>query len=251
MDSEFQNVYEDPVRADAYASMEFPGSYYLAFRDLPELILCRVHGNAALDFGCGAGRSTRFLRDLGFHVAGVDISEAMLKIARQRDPSGDYLHVVNGDLTGLKSQSYDLILSAFAFDNIPDRDLRIHLLSEMRRLLSPSGIFVNLVSAPDIYFHEWVSFSTQDFPENQAAVNGDRVRIVMLDVEDRRPVVDVFCTDEEYRSLYHAAGLALEIRHQPLGRISDPVTWKTECDVSPWSIYVLRPEVTATRRAEP
>jgi len=31
-----------------------------------------VRGRKAVDFGCGAGRSTRFLRTLGFDAVGVD-----------------------------------------------------------------------------------------------------------------------------------------------------------------------------------
>ena len=33
----FGNVYEDEERARAYATLEFPGTYYLAFRDLPAI----------------------------------------------------------------------------------------------------------------------------------------------------------------------------------------------------------------------
>jgi len=36
------------------------------------------------------GRSTRFLRQLGFEVTGVDIAEDMIRKARELDPSGDY-----------------------------------------------------------------------------------------------------------------------------------------------------------------
>src|SRR5215469_13015981 len=84
------NVYEDEERARAYATLEFPGTYYLAFRDLPALIRRYNHGSRALDFGCGTGRSTRFLRNLGLGVIGVDISQAMLDQARNIDPSGEY-----------------------------------------------------------------------------------------------------------------------------------------------------------------
>jgi len=59
MNSEFQNVYADEVRASSYADLEFPGSYYLAFRDLPAIFERHVTGLVALDFGCGAGRSSR------------------------------------------------------------------------------------------------------------------------------------------------------------------------------------------------
>ena len=58
------NLYEDARRTQAYARLEFPGTYYLAYRDLPAILIEHVKGRKALDFGCGAGRSTRFLRKL-------------------------------------------------------------------------------------------------------------------------------------------------------------------------------------------
>src|ERR1700758_2738447 len=97
MNCTFDNVYEDEERARAYATLRFPGTYYLAFRDLPALIRRYNHGSRALDFGCGTGRSTRFLRDLGLKVIGVDISQPMLDQARALDPSGDY-YLVRGDI---------------------------------------------------------------------------------------------------------------------------------------------------------
>ena len=72
-----------------------------------------------MDFGCGAGRSTRFLQKLGFDAIGVDISEDMLKKARELDPKGDYCLIQDGYLNQFKDDSYDLALSAFTFDNIP------------------------------------------------------------------------------------------------------------------------------------
>jgi SAM-dependent methyltransferase len=77
----FLNVYNDARRADAYATLEFPGTW-LAFRDLPEIIAQHVTGPVALDFGCGAGRSTRFLKRLGFDATGVDVSASMIEHAR-------------------------------------------------------------------------------------------------------------------------------------------------------------------------
>ena len=239
MNQDFRNVYADEARASSYAELEYPGTYYLAFRDLPALIDRHVQGRKALDFGCGAGRSSRFLRDLGFGVVGVDIAEPMLARARKRDPEGDYRLVPDGDLSALEGRSYDLILSAFTFDNIPTLETRLALFEGLGRLLGKNGRFINLVSAPEIYVNEWASFSTKDFPENHSAKGGDGVRIVMLDVEDRRPVEDVFWTDADYRDSYLAAGLELLETHRPLGNESDPCSWVSETRVSPWAIYVL------------
>jgi SAM-dependent methyltransferase len=205
MGAPFSNVYDDPARADAYARLEFPGTYALAFRDLPDILAEHVRGRRALDFGCGAGRSTRFLRALGFQATGADIAEPMLLRARAADPRGDYRLVPDGDLAALSPGAFDLVLSAFTFDNVPTAEKKAALLSGLRRLLAPEGRIVNLVSSPDIYVNEWASFSTRDFPENRLARCGDPVRIVMLDVEDRRPVVDVLWTDAGYAEVYERA----------------------------------------------
>src|SRR5215469_4833941 len=110
MTETFNNVYDDADRARAYADLEFPGTYYLAFRDLPVLLRKSVSGTRAVDFGCGTGRSTRFLRDLAFEVIGVDVSEVMLDQARGRDPQGDYRLVADGTLAGFGTGTLDLIL---------------------------------------------------------------------------------------------------------------------------------------------
>jgi len=239
MSNEFSNVYDDERRADAYAKLEFPGTYYLAYRDLPAIIAAHARGTRALDFGCGAGRSTRFLRTLGFDAVGVDISRAMVEKARELDPGGDYRVVPDGDLSVLPAGAYDLVLSAFTFDNIPTMEKKVALLRALGGLLHPDGRIVSLVSSPDIYVNEWASFTTRAFPENRTARSGDKVLIVMLDVEDSRPVEDIIWTDESYREVYDRAGLRLLETRRPLGRVDEPHRWVSETSVAPWVIYVL------------
>src|SRR6266700_3987316 len=120
MNRTFGNVYADEERARAYATLQFPGTYYLAFRDLPALIRRYNHGRRALDFGCGTGRSTRFLRNLGLEV----------------------------------------ILAAFTFDNIPTDEAKADALRGLRTLLASDGSLFLVVSSPAIYVNEWASFST-------------------------------------------------------------------------------------------
>ncbi len=143
----------------------------------------------------------------------------MLRKARQMDPDNDYLLVAPGDLRTL-APGYDLILSAFTFDNIPAEN-KPSLLKQLAGLLKPQGVLVSVVSSPEIYWHEWASFSTRDYAvDNRNARSGDPVLIVTTDFEDRRPCVDVLCTDEAYNRLYADAGLlvvekAPADRHRP------------------------------------
>lgn len=239
MGAEFSNVYDDELRAKAYAALEFPATYYLAYRDLPAIIAEHVQGRKALDFGCGAGRSTRFLRKLGFDVTGVDIAPPMLARARELDPQGDYRLVPDGDLGGLGADTFDLILSVFTFDNVPTMERKVALFESLRRLLKKDGRIVNLVSSSEIYVHEWASFSTKDFPENRTARSGERVRVLMLDVEDKRPVEDILCMDEDYQDVYRRAGLTPFGTYRPLAQATEPYPWVSETTVAPWVIYVL------------
>ena len=235
----FRNVYEDGVRADAYSRLEFPGTYFLAYRDLPSLFDQHVSGRRAVDFGCGAGRSTRFVRGLGFEVVGVDVAADMIRKAREIDPSGEYRLAEKARLVGLAPGSWDLVLSAFTFDNIPQGRKAEHFRG-LARLLAPEGKIVNLVSTPEIYTHEWASFSTSAFPENRQARSGDVVRIVMTDVTDRRPVEDVVCSKASYLEIYREVGLEVVASHEPLGREDEPFAWVNETRVAPWRIDVLR-----------
>lgn len=239
MNADFSNIYDDRTRANAYARLEYPGTYYLAYRDLPAIISEHVLGSKALDFGCGAGRSTRFLRELGFDVVSVDIAQHMLERARESDPQGDYRLVPDGNLDSLSSDTYDLVLSAFTFDNIPTMEKKAALFQSLNRLLKPGGHIVSLVSSPKIYVNEWASFSTKDFPENRTAKSGDTVRIVMLDVDDKRPVEDILWTDEDYHEVYRRAELAPVATYRPLAKSSEPYSWVSETTIAPWVIYVL------------
>lgn len=235
----FTNSYADERRAAAYARLAFPGTYYLAFRDIPAIIGSLPHEATALDFGCGAGRSSRFLRGLGLDVVGVDISEQMLAQARAADPDGDYRLVRDDAPIAVPDSSFDLILCAFTFDNIPGWDRKEALFRDLRRMLRPNGRVLNLVSSPLLYVNEWASFSTRRFAQNFVARTGDIVRTIILDVDDHRPVDDIFWTEADYRAVYGRAGLAVRQVHRPLGRASDGVQWVTETEVPPWTIYEL------------
>jgi ubiquinone/menaquinone biosynthesis C-methylase UbiE len=239
-DMNFENSWGNQIRAESYSKLEFPNTYYLAYRDLPEIISKHVTGDRAIDFGCGTGRSTRFLKQLSFNVIGIDISKDMLEIARNIDLSGEYQLVSNGKYDHLGLNQFDLIQSIFTFDNIPGWDNRTTILKGLRDLMKPTGRMVCLDSTPELYVNEWASFTTKNFPENWIAKTGDIVRDIMLDVEDKRPVEDIFWSMEDYNKMFNLAGLEIEVTYKPLGYNNEPFAWKSEKEIAPWMIFVLK-----------
>lgn len=239
LSSNIENFWDNKTRAEAYSQLEFPNTYYLAYRDLPKIFSEHVKGSRAIDFGCGTGRSTRFLKKLGFETIGIDISIEMLQIARISDISSNYQLVTNGKYDHLGIGKFDLVQSIFTFDNIPGWVNRINILNGLSRLLDSGGKLILLDSSPELYTNEWASFSTKDFPSNWNAKTGDIVYDIMLDVEDRRPCEDIFWSVSDYHKLFKDAGLSLDATYKPLGSEDEPFNWVSETHIAPWLIFVL------------
>jgi len=234
------NTYEDPRRATAYNELELGGTYDLVFRNLPRLLKRHVNGTRALDFGCGTGRSARFLQSLGFTTTGLDISAEMVQFARQHDSQGVYEVIEDGNFQSLPEGGYDLVQSAFTFDNISGLDRRVSLFRGLGKLLDNNGVLVNIVSTPEIYTNEWVTFSTRDFPANQAAQSGEVVKIITTEYSDARPVEDVIWTHKDYLQLFSESGLEIVDVERPLASGDEGIAWQSETSIAPWAIYLLK-----------
>jgi trans-aconitate methyltransferase len=55
----------------------------------PVLELLPSPGRRTIDIGCGEGRLTRHLKELGHRIVAVDASPSMVAAARELDPSVD------------------------------------------------------------------------------------------------------------------------------------------------------------------
>ncbi len=236
------NPYNDEARAAAYTELGIVNTYYLAYRDLPCVFAKHMPLGTALDYGCGSGRSTRFLRDQGFSVVGADISLAMISRAREQDPEGDY-HLINpADLTLFPNDMFDLILSVMTFDSISTVQEKVDTLSEMSRVLKPGGLKILVAASSEVYLREWVSFSTADFPENHLAQSGDVVHIIIKDIGDRRAVEDTLWTEVAYEDTFRRTPLHLIETSRPTATTDDEYQceWISEQNYAPWVMFVLR-----------
>jgi len=117
---------------------------------------------------------------------------------------------------------------------------KITLFSGLTNSLKNNGKIINLVSTPDMYTHEWASFSTKDFPENKTAKSGDIMPIITTDIDDKRPCYDILCTDEDYRKIYLDSGLKIVKSFKPLAEKNESCKWINETKIAPWIIYVLK-----------
>lgn len=105
--------------------------------------LARTRGSA-LDFGCGVGRLSQALAQHFAAVTGVDISPAMIDLARQYNRFDDRCrYVLNeaGDLRAFADASFDFIYSNITLQHMPPRYSRGYIV-EFLRVLAPGGVLV-------------------------------------------------------------------------------------------------------------
>lgn len=89
----------------------------------------------ALDVGCGEGRFCRILQQRHIETIGIDPTEKLITVARQRDKNGSYL-VAGAEKLPFDGESFDLVISYLTLIDI--EDFRTSL-REMVRVLKPGG----------------------------------------------------------------------------------------------------------------
>ncbi len=103
-------------------------------------------GDHVLDLGCGTGDPiARWFMAEGFDVTGVDFSRAMLAIARERWPNGDWRRADMRDFE--LDQQFDAIIAWNSFFHLTTAE-QTDCISRMARHLRPGGMLM-LTVGPD------------------------------------------------------------------------------------------------------
>lgn len=95
-------------------------------------------GDAILDIGCGNGRLYQAFKDLQVSYTGIDQSEGLIKIAKEKVPEGTF---VVADMTSLpfEDESFENIFSIASFHHLSSVAQREKAMAEMKRVLKPGG----------------------------------------------------------------------------------------------------------------
>lgn len=117
-----------------------------------------VRGHRVLDAGCGTGYLTRQLAERGALVTGVDLSGAMIAIARNDHPTLDFRVDSLSALRTLDDHEFDAIVSNYVLMDAPDLEGAMRAFA---RVLKPGGEVV-------------VVFSHPCFPQGSATFSEDR-----------------------------------------------------------------------------
>lgn len=94
----------------------------------------------ALDVGCGVGRSSRLLVDLGVkpeNLLGIDFRESAIAFARQQNTAIRFRSV--SGLDDWPDETFDLVVQCTVFSSIPSPSFRVQTAALMERSVGKDG----------------------------------------------------------------------------------------------------------------
>lgn len=90
-----------------------------------------------LEIGAGPGRDSLFLKEQGFDMTTVDLSEEMVRLCRQKGLRARVMDFYDLDFT---DRSFDAVYAMNCLLHVPKAQLP-EVLSEIKRVLKPGGLF--------------------------------------------------------------------------------------------------------------
>ncbi|MGK4585414.1 class I SAM-dependent DNA methyltransferase [Kitasatospora sp. HPMI-4] len=124
--------YADQVR-DLLDQTPYERAALTLFADFVET----TGGGRVADVGCGTGRITAYLRELGVDTFGIDLSPAMIEVARREHPG---IRFEVGSMTDLDLTDASMagLVAWYSLIHVPDDEIG-SVFAHFRRVLRPGG----------------------------------------------------------------------------------------------------------------
>jgi ubiquinone/menaquinone biosynthesis C-methylase UbiE len=165
-------------------------------------------GNRVLDLGCGAGWATRLLArsvehatDKSAQVVGLDVSDEMIRLARESSRDFSNIQYVVGSAQQIPWQDnfFDKILSVESFYYYADQE---RALDELLRVMAPGGrlfILINLYRDNE-YSLQWVDKLKVPVHVRSAAEYMEMFKQHGFDEVESKQIPDDTPTPDDYKT---------------------------------------------------
>jgi ubiquinone/menaquinone biosynthesis C-methylase UbiE len=111
----------------------------------------KLNGVNVVELGCGAGDLISYIKGCGLRYSGIDSSEEMINLIKQKFPNDIDVRIGDFSKTTFTENSFDLVISKWAIQTVNNIDL---IYKESMRLLKKDGFLLFLVVHPIRHFLE-------------------------------------------------------------------------------------------------
>lgn len=120
---------------------DFSRTREVMWSDLEPFVEYSIAGDKVLDLGCGNGRLFEALKGKNIDYVGVDNSEKLIEIARQRHPQAKF-QITDGISLPFPENNFNKIYCIAVLHHVPSKELRVKFLQETKRVLKQNGTLI-------------------------------------------------------------------------------------------------------------
>jgi len=199
-----QQLNKSNFSLDIYKKIGIEGTYKIGFDYLKKLI-GDISNKKILDYGCGNGRSSVFLRDLNGEVYGVDISKKAINLVKKYfKNSRRNFRLMTKNQIPFTENYFDFVFCSFVHPGIEDMNKMTKIHKEIKRVLKKNGSLFILTINPGMWGHDYKSCSS-NFPKNFNYKSGDKINVV-LKTKPQMEFQDYYWTEKDYENSLKSAG---------------------------------------------
>ena len=149
---------KDPYRNSAGIYDLVIGSLNSALKRERRRLAPPIRGMKVLDVGYGTGTDLELYSQVECDVYGVDVSPAMLRVARRRLGDHADLRLCSAAQLPFKDEFFDLVLSTYTLHEIPYED-RSSVILEMMRVVKSNGriLLTDYLPGPFRFPDGWIN----------------------------------------------------------------------------------------------
>jgi ubiquinone/menaquinone biosynthesis C-methylase UbiE len=135
MDVVEKTIEEYEAKAEEYAKI-IPGIE--AIKKEADFFIKNLKGKKILDVGCGPGRDTKYFTEQGLDVTAIDLTKALLEIAKKQAPKAQF-HLMDMRKLKFPDNSFDGLWVNASLLHIPKKEAKQTVIG-FKRILKPGGI---------------------------------------------------------------------------------------------------------------
>jgi 2-polyprenyl-3-methyl-5-hydroxy-6-metoxy-1,4-benzoquinol methylase len=226
----------DNIAKDYAANFNAITDWKLGFTEV-EKLLRNIQGKNLLDYGCGNGKFSRRLRDLGALVTAVDLSENAIALANQEDSRNiEYKVIRDDDLCFVKEKSMDYATATFVLCTMQQRAQIQTIVDNIYKKMKKGGCFVVLEPHPDSLGYKYIS-TRRNKP--QKIESGTPIKVQLTGMN--HPFYDYWRSIKDYKEIIQNAGFTIDTIKEPIIKgCAEETFWKDERAQSPFLIIRAR-----------